>query len=574
MDVRSVRNVLRQLHADPAAPQAGDFTERLLDNLAQARRPTDETMLTIARNAYLLMGLGYGERTRALIRDWRRGGAVQRELAFADAFLALSSAPRAAARELVELLTRSSDGAVLAVAGLFAVGDLEGCVALARRYRFFVGRPAHVYGAAYAAHACALLGDLGGAERVLRRWRAKRVLPASAGARTSNGARTVARAHAVILRAEAWVADARQRHTIAETYVEEAIDLCRAPDLGVERTFLEAELVIYRARRGDLDGARTGTRGWTTRASAQPSVFQAHRDMARMEIALASESWRAAERHGQRALRAWQHMKNEVLTLQLRFGLALTAPPEEFASAVKSYAVAVMRAPVPHHVGRLRVLERCIGDGMATATELTLAERTRFSRERVPLLRLWLPRAGLLSADIYADRVQQHVYLRGDGPCSLADRPVLAALLDALLDADGFALPLDALFRRVWGGSYRPLVHESKVRVTLHRLRAWLDRGTRHGGRIVEMKNGVVSLAATAEIRVLEHADAHVARTSRPSLEDRVWEALASGSSSCDAIGRRTSASRSSVLAVLRTLVHQRKVTRTGRGPVTRYHVT
>lgn len=562
----TIVDVLHRLHRDPAAPDAGAVAERLLEVL-ERDTPDLDTMRTVARNAYLLMGLGQPERTRALMQQWRRAigrhGPVAQTVAFADAFLALASAPRAAARELVELLDTSADGAALAVTGLFAVGELDGCIALARRHRLFIGRPGHVYGAAYAAWACALLGDHAAADEILALWRESEV---------KGDDRAAIRGRVLMLRAAAWVADTRQRHTIAEAHAEDALDLCRAVDLGVERVFLEAELVVYRARRGDLDGARGVARGWHSEVPKVPTVFQAHRDMARMEIALAAESWRAASRHGLRALKVWQLLKHEVLTSQLRFGLALTAAPEEFDAAVRAYATSVMRAPVPHHVARLRVLERCVSEGLSTATELTLVERTRFSRDRVPLMRLWLPRAGLLSADLYADRVQQHLYVRGEGPLSLAEVPVLAALLDALLDADEFSVPVDELFQRVWGGPYRPLVHEGKVRVTLHRLRAWLAARVQNGARLIEMKDGVVSLARASDVRVLERADADT-RGPRASVEERVLEALTGGASSADAMARRARVSRSTVLTVLRTLVHKRHVKREGRGPATTYHL-
>jgi hypothetical protein len=99
---------------------------------------------------------------------------------------------------------------------------------------------------------------------------------------------------------------------------------------------------------------------------------------------------------------------------------------------------------------------------------------------------------------------RREVWLSGAGPFALGEHPVVERVLEELAREGGPGLPMEALFARVWGGSYHPLRHENKVHVTLHRLRQWLDvRGGPAAGQLVQLAHGVVRLDEGADVRVL-----------------------------------------------------------------------
>lgn len=179
-------------------------------------------------------------------------------------------------------------------------------------------------------------------------------------------------------------------------------------------------------------------------------------------------------------------------------------------------------------------------------------------------------RAACGGRSLYWDRVQDLLWLRGQGPHRLADRPVLRRLLEVLTRSSGFSRPADRLFEAVWGGRYDPIVHQTKLHVTVHRLRAWLDERTAGGERLVEVREGVVGLARDADVRVVEAPGVDV---SPADLRERLRQCLAESLSPAD-LERVLGASRSSLHQAVRALLRTGAIVRSGRGRALRYRLT
>jgi hypothetical protein len=88
----------------------------------------------------------------------------------------------------------------------------------------------------------------------------------------------------------------------------------------------------------------------------------------------------------------------------------------------------------------------------------------------------------------------------GRRAADLSRRPALLAVLGALADVPGFAVPVGAMVQRAWGIEYHPLRHRSRVVMAIARLRELL------GPRAIVARESGYSLAAGDSWVVIEPA--------------------------------------------------------------------
>src|SRR5207247_1240122 len=102
----------------------------------------------------------------------------------------------------------------------------------------------------------------------------------------------------------------------------------------------------------------------------------------------------------------------------------------------------VHRLQIPYHVRRLRLLETITAEGkLRSLRGVRVTVRTRGGEIEQVLARLWTPTVETVASDLYWDRARELLWLRGEGPFFLGEHPMLRRVLEAVLDAPGFALP-------------------------------------------------------------------------------------------------------------------------------------
>jgi biotin operon repressor len=228
----------------------------------------------------------------------------------------------------------------------------------------------------------------------------------------------------------------------------------------------------------------------------------------------------------------------------------------------------VHRVSVPFYRERYRLLERLAARGLRSVRDAQLSERTRFGRRAATFAHVLFPRAESIAADLYWDQIQQRVWLRGHGPYSLDDHPMVARMLEAIVAADELTIPLATLFETVWRAPYQPLIHENKAHVTLHRLRAWLDDHRKGLGRAIVVRDGIVSIADDIDVVVLE-PPANLGAPDAPQLStlDRVAAALDEESPlSARELEERLGISRTALNHACRALLEAGRITCSGQG--------
>jgi len=220
----------------------------------------------------------------------------------------------------------------------------------------------------------------------------------------------------------------------------------------------------------------------------------------------------------------------------------------------------------------LKILDGLIrrGTNELRTVRVELCRRRRVASE--PLARLWLPKMEWVGSDLFVDRIQGRIHLGGAGPFSLVRRRVLQRLLDAILASPDFAIRADDLFTRVWGGTYDPLAHEGRIHVNVHRLRCWFGENSRGGEALLEVRDGVVQLAADAEVCILDlHGEDAESAKDTPASE-RVLQCLPrSQPLSPGELQQRLGVSRSQINRTLRVLLAEGHIVRSGAGRSTRY---
>ncbi|AKU98239.1 hypothetical protein AKJ09_04903 [Labilithrix luteola] len=568
MDNDALAERFEDLRRGPLDRHATAHATALLECLAErpSFEPRDALLLT--DNAELWAALGLDGRALEIARAWISKGLKEPALARMAARCALVAAPPSVELRLRAVGT-SIDADAFRTLAAFMRGDLARAVAIAKRRDFFLEGddvPA-VYGCAYGAWALGLLGRVDEGNAVLASWHAR-----------NRGSHP--RAQQFILRARAWLASIIGDHANERALVEQAMAICEEESLLVERSFVEVELAFAALRAGDDMLAETFVTTFTPEPvvgrERAPGLIEAYRDLARAELDLQRGETKSARDAATRAHLYFEASGNIILASDaLRSACLADLGGRGAREALEKYRRAVYRSRMAHCMRHLRVLEAIV---RRPASSRSLELRARDEVLAVPAIRLFSPALETRSADVYVDTVQREVSIRGRGPFKLGEHPVVERVLEVLACSHGSATTIEALFERVWGGSYHPLRHENKLHVTLHRLRQWLDERSPEAGALVVLKGGVVTIDEAADVRVLSFqtdkclTPLHRAQPREDVLEARVLETLpADGELSTSNVGVLVGASRTAVRAQLSALAQRGLVARRGRGRATRW---
>jgi hypothetical protein len=305
--------------------------------------------------------------------------------------------------------------------------------------------------------------------------------------------------------------------------------------------------------------------------------MEAFRDVARLELATLADTPAAAESAGRRALWFWENTRHTVMTNFVRLRMVLAADAGSFAEAMAEYRQLVRRCPIVHYCRRLAVLDQFVSLGYGSAREVRLVERSRHGAETLPLARVWAPPVTATGADLFWNRIAGTLHMRGQGPFSLAERPVLRRTLETLLERPQFEVTVPELFDAVWGGPYDPIRHEGKIHVTLHRLRKWLDECAPGGAQLLGVGEGTIAIAPDLDVRVLEpsprDAAAGVTGEMPATVRGRVLQCIRTSDAPLAPrdLQRKLGVSRSALNAALRALMAARSIERLGQGRSVRY---
>jgi hypothetical protein len=582
-------NRFAKVLARPGAAGARRMAIAILGALEAKPQPSDDEIAIVADHAFVWVGVGLAKRARALIERWQRGGVRTQALGRADAIFTVAIAPPAAAGRLRALAGDPVAGAV-AVANHVFRGELRAAIERCVAEGWFLTEPTAISGVAYGVWAQAMLDDFDGALAVIATWRNrhKTLLPV---------------AEQALLAAEARIESVRHHHTRERALLEEALAVCDDHRLGLERAYVEASLAIALARAGDVRAAAAIARRWPTPSPGREKeqALAVYRDVARTEIALIDGRYREADAIARRVLAYATANGNAIYACLARSHRAFAATRPQLHARLAEYGRDAAQLQIPFHLRRHLLLARLAESDATGAVGASPRDRHVFVRTRSlranhktsssrpagasmtgaiasdhrrpeRVLRLCLPSAADLGADLYWDAVQGVLYLSGDGPFTLAEHPILRRALETILGSPAFAIPLSDLFEAVWSMDYRPLVHEVKIHVALHRLRALLAGWHAGGDRLIVVRDGIVRIADDCRACVVELAPAHATEAPASSLFDRVAAHLAAtGEATPVELAARIGASRSALVVALRSLVLERRVVRIGRGRATRY---
>jgi biotin operon repressor len=552
----SIGQLFDRVVADPTSADAPLFAQTVFAELERRARPTREQRERLANHALLWWSLGFGPRGRAVLQKWRRADPRNRELRLAETHFVVRTAPPQASARLGAM--RDAPAAALAVIHLVFAGDPRAALAIARTHKWFAKRPDLAHVVMFVAWAFALTGELDEAGRVLAMWK-------------RHAAGDPSWMHHV-LKAEAELALHACQYPRELAAIRAAQALCIEHELGMQRVAVEVTLPCAFAHNADLEAARAAMKRWGEPGAGYVPLDAGH-DLVRAEIELIAGRWDEAERAARRALEFFEGADIALHTCIACSIIAMAAPRSRFHRALDAYRRIVHRLSVPYYRARFQLLERLAARGFKSVRDVSLDERTRFARRPVSFVHVLFPRADSIAADLYWDRVQRCVWLGGRGPFTLDQHPILARLLEAIVGADEFALPLATLFEMVWQLPYNPLVHENKAHVTIHRLRAWLEALRPGMGRSLVVRDGIVSIAEDVEVVVLEPSTAMAEPPSdRAPSRDRVVAILAQESPlSARELERRLGVSRTALNNATRTLLADGRIKCSGQGRALRY---
>lgn len=550
--------------ADPGAAGSYATAARVFERIARDRVPEAWQLALMTEHALVWAGLGFSREGQALLRRWRHGGVDSPALRHAEVIYCVNVAPGAAAAHLRELGATDPQVAALDVVNSLFRGELRAAVELSRAHRWFLDDDDLAHGLFHAVWALSLMDRFAEAEELVADWKRRHPHPNP-------------NARQFVLRTEAGVASFQQRYAEEEALIEEALAVCIEHDLGIARAYTEANVVSGRARAGNLRGARALAATWPRRRRNARGPIEAFRDVAALEVSILAENLPAARRAGARTLEFWEDSGHSVMTSFVRLRMALAAGRDEFPAALAELRRVVRRSPIIHFSRRLALIDELVARGYASAGDVRLVERSRHGAGELPLARVWTPPVTAVGADLFWNRVVGTLHIRGRGPYSLAERPVLRRTLEVLLARPGFALPLPALFSEVWGGPYDPIRHEGKIHVTLHRLRSWLDDCAAGTGAMLEVQDGVLAIRRTVDVRVLEPPQAEraagVSGEGKSSVRERVLQCIRAEAEPLAPreLLRRLDISRPALNVALRALVAGGHIERLGVGRATRY---
>jgi len=205
-----------------------------------------------------------------------------------------------------------------------------------------------------------------------------------------------------------------------------------------------------------------------------------------------------------------------------------------------------------------------------------LRETRRDGARTLPLARLWMPDRESLSADVYYDRVQRRLHLRGEGPFELPVDAQVSRIIDLLLTADGFSLDQERLFEQTWIGDYHRLRDASKLHVSLHRLRGWLDARLAGSRSMLRVGDRTIEIDRQLQVRVVDLPPLAQA-VDVPDL-GKVERRMVDLVEICGPVAtidlmRHLDVSRSTLATMVGPLVKRRLLRRVGRGRATTYVV-
>ena len=549
-----------KLRASPTGAKAQREAEAVFAALERLAEPAENELAILVDDAFVWVGLGFAKRARELAERWQRvagsGLGSERRLRRAAAIYTVAIAPPAAAGRL-RALADDPIAAAAAVANHVFRGELRAAIDRCRAEHWFLDGPAAISGVAYGVWAQAMLDDFDGALAVIATWRHR------------HPTLEPAQEHA-LLAAEARVESIRHHHVRERALLEEALAVCDDAGLGLERAYLEASYAIALVRAGERAAATRLIKAWQRdKRATGAQTLEVYRDVARAELALLGEDYRAAHEAARRVLAYSEASGNIIYGCLARFHRVLAAAKSALPALLADYGRIAAQLQIPLHLRRRRLL-----DGVVPR-DRKLVIRTRTKKRVEPVLRLFYPSLDDLGADLCWDRVQGTLYLGGDGPFSLAEHPIVRRVLEAVLASPRFELPIGTLFERVWEMSYEPLRHEGKCHVALHRLRSLLGGWRAGADRLVQTSDGMVRIATDATACVIELTVPEKTtgpRANSESLADRVAAHLAaSGEASPAEIAARIGASRSALHGALRALSAEGRVERVGRARAIRY---
>lgn len=544
-----------RVRAKPDGANARREASAILGALEAEVEPSDAAVTLITDDAFLWVGLGLARRARAILERWRRGGAKHAALGRAEAILTVAIAPPAAASRL-----RALDGDPIAsavtVANHVFRGELRPAIERCRAEGWFLDEPGAITAISYGTWALAMLDDFDGALAVIGMWRHRHPgLPAAT--------------EQSLLAAEARIESVRYHHRRERALLEEALAICDEHELGLARTYLESSLAISLARSGDLTAATRLVRKWKRLSEQELEVY---RDVARTEIALLAGDYKEVDVVAKRILAFAESTGNAIYACHARGYRAFAASRAKFPALVEEYGRAVVQLQIPVYLRRHRLLTE-IAAAQLAPRDRCLVARTRRAQATVPIMRTFFPTLAEVNADLCWDRVQQVLYLGGEGPFKLADHPILRKLLEVILAARDFCVPLEALFEQVWGMAYKPIVHEGKCHVALHRLRALLGGWRAGADRLVVVRDGAVRISDDCSAIVLELPPVRIEDPSEP-LDQRIVAYLAVvGEQPMGHLVEQFGASRTSLQLALRQLVARGTLQRSGKARATTYRV-
>jgi hypothetical protein len=267
-------------------------------------------------------------------------------------------------------------------------------------------------------------------------------------------------------------------------------------------------------------------------------------------------------------------MDNIPMIAEARFYRVMSASAEHFMGELTAYRRVSYRHQLERHLARLKVLDRWTRLGAKEVRTAHIEATSCDQHERMPLVRLWLPKMEWVGADLYVDRIHGHIHMSGQGPYRLARRRILQQMLDAILVSPDLAIRVDDLFEQVWGGRYDPLAHEGRIHVNVHRLRRWFEDCRPGGGELVQVRDGVVQLSPEVVVYTLDLPGGEEPGIESTTVSERVEQCLSPARTrSPGQIQKLLGVSRSQINRTLRVLRAEGRIERTGAGRSTRYRL-
>lgn len=542
----------------------GDRTvaKRELDRLVALTRPSLADIALVHRNAFTWSLLGLAHRGAALTERWLELAPREGSLRLAHATFAMHVTEEGASEEPLHV----SEPAEAALASRSAImrGGLRRGVSLARNHAWFLGLADEGVAVTYVIWALSELGEVIQARALLEEWVTVRANP-SALERTSQ------------LRTRAFLASLEPRAEAAIAALEESMAVAARARLQLEEKYGEAELAVAYAHEGRIEDAERLLDRWGKPRRATSPV-DAYRELARACVfSLSGDSgaaWRAALRVVEYALRTG----NAITETQGRFYAALSAPQSRVGEAFTEYRRMVRVLPSVRQIPRCQVIARASGHGERSLRGCALRETQRERTRTLPVGRLWMPDRESLSADVYYDRVQRRLHLRGEGPFDLPVDAQVSRIIDLLLTAEGFSLEQERLVEQMWPGEYHRLRDASKLHVSLHRLRGWLDARLAGSRSMLHVGDRSIVIDPRLEVRVVDLPALTLTRaTEAPDLtrlERRMIDLVEiCGPVATADLMRHLDVGRSTLATMLGPLVKRELLRRAGRGRATTYAV-